>query len=42
VIRADVQDWRQYSMFKEPLIYIAVVLAIALIIFVALASWWPI
>jgi hypothetical protein len=29
-------------MFREPLIYVAVVLAIAFIIFVTLALWWPI
>jgi hypothetical protein len=36
------QDWRRRSMFKEPLIYFAVLMGIAFAIFFGLALWWPI
>jgi len=29
-------------MFREPLIYVAVVLILAFLVFVALALWWPV
>jgi hypothetical protein len=29
-------------MFKEPLLYLVVVLAIAFVVVVTLALWWPI
>lgn len=36
------QDWRHKPVRPEPLIYLAIVLAVAFMIFVALAIWWPV